>query len=54
MSALHPNGAYIDPPLHHECMRFALQTCPYLISTKYTKRIDGGRWTQLRHLIICI
>lgn len=42
MSALHPNGAYIDPPLHHECMRFALQTCPYLISTKYTKRIDGG------------
>jgi hypothetical protein len=40
-SALHPNGAYIDPPLHHECMQFALQTCPYLISAKYTKRIDG-------------
>jgi hypothetical protein len=40
-SALHPNGAYIDPPLHHECMQFALQTCPYLLSEKYTKRIDG-------------
>lgn len=42
MSAFHPHGAYIDPPLHHECMRFAVQTCPYLISTKYTKRIDGA------------
>jgi hypothetical protein len=41
MSAFHPLGAYIDPPLHHECMRFAVQTCPYLISAKYTKRIDG-------------
>jgi hypothetical protein len=42
MSAFHPHGAYIDPPLHHECMRFAVQTCPYLISAKYTKRIDGN------------
>lgn len=42
MSAFHPHGAYIDPPMHHECMRFAVQTCPYLISTKYTKRIDGA------------
>jgi hypothetical protein len=41
-SALHPNGAYIDPPLHHECMQFALQTCPYLISVKYQKRIEGA------------
>ena len=42
MSAFHPHGAYIDPPMHHECMRFAVQTCPYLISAKYTKRIDGA------------
>jgi hypothetical protein len=41
-SAIHPNGAYIDPPLHHECMTFAVCTCPYLISAKYTKRIDSG------------
>jgi hypothetical protein len=41
MSAFHPRGAYIDPPLHHECMRFAVQTCPYLINAKYEKRIDG-------------
>jgi hypothetical protein len=41
MPAFHPRGAYIDPPLHHECMRFAVQTCPYLINAKYEKRIDG-------------
>lgn len=42
MSALAPLGAYIDPPLHHECMRFALQTCPYLLSAKYQGRLDGA------------
>ena len=42
MSALAPLGAYIDPPLHHECMVFALQTCPYLLNASYQKRIDGA------------
>lgn len=42
MSALAPTGAYIDPPLHHECMQFAASVCPYLISAKYRKRIDGA------------
>ena len=41
MSAFHPQGAYIDPPLHHECMRFAVQTCPYLVNQKYQKQ---DRW----------
>lgn len=41
-SALHEHGAYIDPPLHHECMTFAASVCPYLISSKYTKRIDAA------------
>jgi len=41
MSALAPLGAYIDPPLHHECMRFALQTCPYLLNASYQGRLDG-------------
>ncbi len=40
-SAFHPHGAYIDPPMHHECMRFAVQTCPYLTRESYTKRLDG-------------
>jgi hypothetical protein len=40
-SAFHPNGAYIDPPLHHECMRYAAQVCPYLARDHYAKRIDA-------------
>jgi hypothetical protein len=42
MSALAPTGAYVDPPLHYECMQFALQTCPYLLSAKYQGRLDGA------------
>lgn len=42
MSALHDNGAYIDPPMHFECMTFAASTCPYISSQKYMKRIDGA------------
>src|SRR5215472_13925800 len=30
LSAFHPNGAYIDLPMHHECATYALQVCPYL------------------------
>jgi len=29
-SAFHPHGAYIDAPLHRECMRYAMRVCPYL------------------------
>lgn len=29
-SAFDPHGAYIDSALHHECMTYALQVCPYL------------------------
>jgi hypothetical protein len=40
-AAFHPNGAYIDPPLHHECMTFAVQVCPYLARRNYSGRIDA-------------
>jgi hypothetical protein len=35
LSAFHPNGAYIDSALHHECMTYALQVCPYLAAPRY-------------------
>jgi len=41
MSAFHPNGAYMDPPMHIECMRYAMQVCPYLAMPVYGKRIDA-------------
>ena len=40
MSAFHPDGAYIDPPLHYECMRYAMQVCPYLAAPRYAGRVD--------------
>lgn len=39
-SAFHPSGVYIDPPMHGECARYALQVCPYLAAPSFTKRID--------------
>ncbi len=39
-SAFHPNGAYQDPPVHHECGRYALQVCPYLAMPSYTKPVE--------------
>ncbi len=40
-SAFDPAGAYIDPPMHVECARYALQVCPWLAAPSYTKRIDA-------------
>lgn len=41
-SAFMEDGAYIDPPMHHECYRYAMQVCPYLALPSFTKRIDAG------------
>ena len=38
--AFHRHGAYIDTPMHAECMRYAMQVCPYLALPNYGKRID--------------
>jgi hypothetical protein len=35
VSAFHPNGVYIDTPIHHECGTYALQVCPYLVIAAY-------------------
>lgn len=39
-SAFDEHGWYLDLPMHHDCLRFALQTCPYLALPKYLGRID--------------
>lgn len=40
LSAFHEQGAYLDLPMHKECMEYALQVCPYLAAPHYGKRID--------------
>jgi hypothetical protein len=39
-SAFDPHGWYVDLPGHHECITFALATCPYLAAPKYLGRVD--------------
>jgi hypothetical protein len=36
-------GAFLDPPVHHECGTYALQVCPFLAAPNYAKRIGHGR-----------
>jgi hypothetical protein len=40
LSAFTENGAFIDPPMHAECARYALQVCPYLALASYRNRIE--------------
>jgi hypothetical protein len=35
-----PNGAFVDPPSHEECARYAIRVCPYLAAPSYGRRID--------------
>jgi hypothetical protein len=49
MSAFHAHGAYIDMPMHDECLHYALVVCPYLampswrnLSDKMIDRIPDG------------
>jgi hypothetical protein len=42
-SAFLEHGAYYDPPMHDECVHYALKVCPYLAAPSYTKRIDMKR-----------
>lgn len=41
LSAFHPQGAYLDTPMHEECCGYAMRACPYLATQSFTKRIDS-------------
>lgn len=43
LSAFHPQGAFVDPPMHYECSHYALQVCPYLAAPRYTKEIGQAK-----------
>jgi hypothetical protein len=42
-SAFHPAGGYLDPAMHHECMQYAAQVCPYLAVPRYLSRVAESR-----------
>lgn len=51
-SAFDKNGAYIDTPMHHECLTYALRTCPYLAMPSYVKRIDDRTLRDTNGLVL--
>ena len=51
LSALHPEGAFIDPPMHSECMRYSLQVCPYLAMPNYSKSVAMAQFESNRETL---
>jgi hypothetical protein len=41
LSFLSRRGAFLDPPSHEDCARYAAQVCPFLAAPSYAKRLDG-------------
>lgn len=41
LSAMDPNGVFVDPPMHAECARFSLQACPYLAGERWRGTVAG-------------
>lgn len=41
LSAFLEQGAYNDPPMHRDCLHYALRVCPYMLLSRYGKRIDA-------------
>jgi hypothetical protein len=41
LCALHEHGWYLDPPMHDECVHYALQVCPYLAAPHWGKEIGA-------------
>lgn len=42
-SAFTAEGVYVDPPMHAECVRYAMQVCPWLAAPNYSRRIDDKK-----------
>jgi hypothetical protein len=47
LSAFDPRGAYADGPLHDDCMRYAMQVCPYLAAVNYSKDLAEQRASKV-------
>lgn len=37
-SAYDPNGAFNDSPVHYDCGKYALQVCPYMAFSQYSRK----------------
>lgn len=57
-SAFHPQGAFIDSPVHYECGNYSLKVCPYLATIRYANYLGADKVEKLQkkvgdnHLLI--
>jgi hypothetical protein len=51
-AAFHPNGAYLDRPMHDECAHYALLVCPFIAAPKFAREIGPIKAAQIKDGII--
>lgn len=51
MSAFHPHGAFIDPPMHSECAHYALLACPYIAAPRYAGEVGRKKLAAHREAL---
>lgn len=51
-SAFHARGAYVDPPMHDECVHYALRVCPHLTRPSYDKGMRGRTVARDDHVVL--
>jgi hypothetical protein len=45
--AFHPQGAYLDLPMHDECCHYALRTCPFIAAPNYGREVGPQQQKKL-------
>ncbi len=48
LSAFHPNGAFLDPACHYDCLQYALIVCPYLAAPNYSAYNSPEKMEEMR------
>jgi hypothetical protein len=43
LAAFHPDGGFIDSPVHYECGAYALQVCPFLAVPGFISKLDAEK-----------
>lgn len=52
MSAFDPKGAYIDMPMHDECVHYALRVCPYLAAPSWAREIGPSKAAEIKTAVV--
>jgi hypothetical protein len=53
-SAFHERGCYLDPPMHAECVHYALRVCPYMSAPNWSRYIEDSTLAPDDNLATCL